>query len=297
MPTLKKIEKIFSPPTPHWVGNGFHVHNFFPGNGALPQERMSPFLMLDYNPYTLLPPSEQSRGVGVHPHRGFETVTIAYHGSIAHHDSAGNSDVIHPGDVQWMTAAAGILHKEYHEESFCKRGGAFQMVQLWVNLPRHLKMSPPTYQALTSSMMGKGKLPHDAGTLDIIAGELYGIKGPAHTHTPMLVANIELDAGKKTDLVLSEHWNTALLVLQGHVQVNEQDVAANHFVLFANQGDSISIQNIEKTSTEATKILLLSGEPINEPIAWYGPFVMNTQQELQTTFKDYQRGAFGVLED
>jgi redox-sensitive bicupin YhaK (pirin superfamily) len=286
----KTIEQVISPPPPHMVGDGFRVHNFFPGN--LDMKRMSPFFLMDYGAKIEFPPSEHLRGVGVHPHRGFETVTIAYHGRVAHHDSAGNSGVIGEGDVQWMTAASGILHKEYHEEEFSKKGGAFQMVQLWVNLPAKDKMSKPKYQGLSVNDMGKYQLPDNAGHVNVIAGEFKGVKGAASTFTPIHAYNLYLNKGAKIDFELPENYNTGLLVVEGGIKVNDENVKVDHFVLFKNSGTEISVEALSDT-----KILVLSGEPINEPIVAYGPFLMNTKEEIVQAYDDVNSGKFGVLED
>lgn len=275
------------------VGDGFKVHNFFPNGHHLGLRRMSPFFLMDYNAKTILPPSNKPRGVSVHPHRGFETVTIAYHGKVAHHDSTGNSGIIGEGDVQWMTAAAGILHKEYHEAEFSKKGGEFQMVQLWVNLPAKYKMSLPKYQALTNAQMGKYELPDHLGTLEVIAGDYYGVKGPAFTFTPIQMYNLRLQEGAKLTLTLPETYNTGFLIIEGSALINETSEApVNHFVLFKNDGEEITVK-----ATEDTIILVLSGEPINEPIANYGPFLMNNQEELNQAIQDFNHGQFGYLED
>lgn len=286
----KQIETVLSPPPPHMVGDGFRVHNFFPGN--LDMKRMSPFFLMDYGAKIEFPPSEHLRGVGVHPHRGFETVTIAYHGRVAHHDSAGNSGVIGEGDVQWMTAASGILHKEYHEEEFSKKGGAFQMVQLWVNLPAKDKMSKPKYQGISVKDMGKYQLPDKAGHVDVIAGEFKGVKGAASTFTPIHAYNLYLNKGAKIDFELPENYNTGLLVVEGDAKVNAESVKADHFVLFKNSGTEISVEALSDT-----KILVLSGEPINEPIVAYGPFLMNTKEEIIQAYDDVNSGKFGYLEE
>jgi quercetin 2,3-dioxygenase len=286
----KQIETVIAPPAPHMVGDGFRVHNFFPG--SLDMKRMSPFFLMDYNAKVEFPPTDQPRGVGVHPHRGFETVTVAYHGKVAHHDSTGNSGVISEGDVQWMTAASGILHKEYHEKEFSKRGGAFQMVQLWVNLPARYKMTPPKYQALTVADMGKYEIPDNGGHVDVIAGELKGIKGPAFTFSPINAYNFYLNRGGKIDFSLPENYNTGLLVVEGEVMVNDQPVKADHFVLFRNSGNDISL-----LANSDAKVLVLSGEPINEPIVAYGPFLMNTKEEIVQAYDDVNSGKFGYLED
>ena len=287
----KLIEKIYSRPSrPGMVGDGFRVFNYFP-NAELTQKRVSPFLMLDFNAEYDFGPSDHIRGVDVHPHKGFETVTIAYKGSVAHHDSTGNSGVINPGDVQWMTAGAGILHKEYHEESFSKKGGPFEMVQLWVNLPAKDKLTAPKYQPLTADQMAKVTLPGNGGVVNIIAGNLNENKGPATTFTPVNLFDIRLNKGGKLSTKIPVTHNSILLVIEGKVTVNGEQVDQHDFVLFKNEGEAINI-----SADEDSVALLLSGEPINEPIAQYGPFVMNTQQELQVAFQEFQAGKFGVLE-
>jgi len=253
---------------------------------------MSPFFLMDYGAKVDFSPSEHSRGVGVHPHRGFETVTIAYHGRIAHHDSAGNSGIIGEGDVQWMTAASGLLHKEYHEETFSKTGGLFQMVQLWVNLPAKYKMTPPKYQEITHGMMGTYQLPDDKGVIEVIAGEYKSVKGPASIFTPMHVYNAKLKKGGKAELNFPSEYNTGLLVIEGSAVINRETAATDHFVLFKNDGELINIE-----ASEDAILLVLSGEPIDEPIAQYGPFLMNTWNEVEQAIQDVNEGKFGVLED
>ena len=292
MKVIKEIEKIISPPPPHMVGNGFRVHNFFP-HGLGSDVRMSPFFLMDYNAKMEFPPSETPRGVGVHPHRGFETITISYHGKVAHHDSAGNSGVIGEGDVQWMTAASGILHKEYHEKSYSLKGGLFQMVQLWVNLPAKDKMSTPKYQTLLHEQMGKYKLDQDSGVVNIIAGEYRGVKGPANTFTPINLFDVHLNNKAIMELDFPETYNTGILIVEGKVKVNDDEIAASdHFVLFGNSGTAIKVEALESGT-----ILVLNGEPIHEPVAQYGPFLMNTHAELQQAVDDFNSGKFGYLED
>ena len=287
----KQIEKIYSRPArPGMVGDGFRVFNYFP-NAEVTQQRVSPFLMMDFNAEYDFGPSDHLRGVDVHPHKGFETVTIAYKGSVAHHDSTGNSGVINPGDVQWMTAGAGILHKEYHEKEFSKKGGPFEMVQLWVNLPKKNKLASPQYQAITADKMGKMALPGDSGAVNIIAGEFNTLKGPATTFTPVNMFDIRLNKGGNLNTKIPVAHNTVLLVVDGEITVNGEKAGQHDFVLFKNEGDDISI-----TAENDSVLLLLSGEPINEPIAQYGPFVMNTHQELQEAFQEFQSGKFGVLD-
>jgi len=291
MSNIKTIETIIAPPPPHMVGDGFRVHNFFPNN-VIDKKRMSPFFLLDYNSKVEFSPREEPRGVGVHPHRGFETVTIAYHGHVAHHDSGGNSGVIREGDVQWMTAASGLLHKEYHEKEFSRKGGLFQMVQLWVNLPAKYKMSPPKYQEITNSMMGRYDLPDDKGVVEIIAGEFNGVKGAASTFTPLQVYNAKLKKGAVLEMDFPSFYNTGILVVEGSASINNTAAPADHFVLFKNDGEKIQI-----TASEDTTLLVLSGEPIDEPIAQYGPFLMNTWAEVEQAINDVSAGKFGVLED
>jgi redox-sensitive bicupin YhaK (pirin superfamily) len=271
------------------VGDGFRVHNFFP-SWQFGKQRMSPFFMLDYNSKFEFPPTDKPRGVDVHPHRGFETVTIAYHGRIAHHDSAGNSGIISPGDVQWMTAGSGVLHKEYHEETYSKAGGPFQMVQLWVNLPASDKMHSPRYQELINANMGRHELPDTGGIVEVIAGSFGDAQGPAMTFSPMHVYNLRLEKGGKVNLDLPENFNTAMLVIEGDVDINSQKVRQDQFVLFENKGTEISVSANEKSI-----VLVLSGQPLNEPIAAYGPFLMNTMAEIQQAMADFHSGKFGYL--
>ncbi|HKP96975.1 MAG TPA: pirin family protein [Fibrobacteria bacterium] len=299
----KSVQQVFSPAAPHMVGDGFRVHNFFPGGHRIGIHRMSPFFLMDYGSKTVFPPSDTPRGVGAHPHRGFETVTIAYHGRVSHHDSAGNSGIIGEGDVQWMTAGAGVLHKEYHEKEFSRAGGLMQMVQLWVNLPARHKMTAPKYQELTHAGMGvhvlsgevlSGEVPPEgAGKVEVIAGEYRGAKGPAHTFTPIQMYNARLKRGATADFSFPETHNTGMLVIEGGITINGTAKApADHFVLFANEGETVSVR-----ADEDAVVLILSGEPIEEPIASYGPFVMNTQQEIMQAIEDFNGGKFGVLED
>ncbi len=290
---IKNIEQVISPPAPHMVGDGFRVHNFIPGSYPMDMERMSPFILMDYNSKVVIKPSDQPKGVGVHPHRGFETVSIAYHGKIAHHDSAGNSGVIGEGEVQWMTAASGILHKEYHELEFSKKGGDFQMVQLWVNLPAKYKMTSPKYQAITREMMPKVELPDNGGTVEVISGRYQDVAGAASTFTPIHLFNVKINQGAKAFFGFPSAFNTGLLVVEGSIRINGTDTApTDHFVLFRNDGEEFSIQADEKSV-----VLVLSGEPIPEPVAAAGPFVMNTRAELRQAYEDVNSGKFGYLED
>ena len=290
---IKKVELIAAPPETHWVGNGFKVHNFIPGGYHLDMERMSPFILLDYNSKIHFPASDRPKGVGVHPHRGFETVSIAYKGRIEHHDSNGGGGVIGEGDVQWMTAASGILHKEYHEKEWSKKGGDFQMVQLWTNLPAKYKMSAPKYQAITNEMMGKEYLPDNGGVIEVIAGKYNDIPGPASTFTPIHLMNARLNKGSKATFEFPADFNTAVLVIEGRIKVNNNEaVPVDHLALFENDGETFTME-----ADENSVVLVMSGEPINEPIAAHGPFVMNTKAELLQAFEDFNKGKFGYLED
>lgn len=289
----KNIERVIAPSQPHFVGDGFRVHNFIPSGHGLSMQRMNPFIMMDYNSKFNFAPSDIPKGVGVHPHRGFETVTIAYQGKVAHHDSSGGGGIISEGDVQWMTAASGVLHKEYHEENFSKSGGLFQMVQLWVNLPAKDKMSSPKYQALSNKNISKYILPNNVGEIEVIAGDYKDLKGSASTFTPIHLLNVKLKSGNSADFSFPADFNTALLVIEGNIKVNDTvDVPTDHFALFANKGESFSIN----ASTDAI-VLILSGQPINEPIVAQGPFVMNTRDELVQAYADYRDGKFGYLAD
>ncbi len=287
----KNIEKVVKPGTPHFVGDGFRVHNFIPGTSTM--KRMDPFIMMDYNSKYNFPPTDIPKGVGVHPHRGFETVTIAYKGRVEHGDSAGGGGIIGEGDVQWMTAASGVLHKEFHETEWSKTGGEFQMVQLWVNLPAKDKMSSPKYQAISNADIKKVILADDAGEVEVIAGEYQGNKGAASTFSPINMLNLKLKKGAKTTLSFPKHYTTGLLMVEGDAKLNDNtNVPQDHFVLFSNDGENFTIEALDDAV-----ILVLSGEPINEPIAAHGPFVMNTQEELIQAFQDFNTGKFGYLED
>lgn len=286
----KNIEQIIPAPPAHMVGDGFRVHNFFPGQFDI--RRMSPFFMVDYGSKIEFSPSEKQRGVGVHPHRGFETVTLAYHGKVAHHDSWGNSGVIEEGGVQWMTAGSGVLHKEYHEKEFSKKGGTFQMVQLWVNLPAKHKMTKPAYQGFTREQLGKYELPGNNGVVEVVAGELKGIKGSAKTFSPVNLFNVRLNKNSAMQLYLPEKYNTGIIVIEGKVKVNGLEADTDNFILFKNDGTEIEIG-----STDEAILLVMSGEPINEPIVPYGPFLMNTKEEIMQAYDDFHKGKFGTLED
>ena len=286
----KKVLSTSSAPDRHWVGDGFPVHGMFGYHGDT--RRISPFLMLDYAAPTTFSPTTQRRGVGTHPHRGFETVTIVYEGEVEHRDSTGSGGVIGPGDVQWMTAGSGILHEEFHSTEYGKRGGAFEMAQLWVNLPARDKMATPGYQAITNTQIPAVALPDGAGTVRVIAGEYGGQKGPARTFTPMNVWDVRLNAGKTVDLSQPEGWTVQVVVLAGTVQLNGHEVlrAAQMATLEA-AGSGVSIE-----ANNDAKVLLLAGLPIDEPVVGYGPFVMNTHEEIQQAIADFNAGKFGRMQ-
>lgn len=285
---MKKVIGIQGNDRGHWVGDGFPVRTLFFYQDL--GKQMSPFLMLDYAGPADFPPTTDRKGVGSHPHRGFETVTIVYEGEVAHKDSTGQGGTIGPGDVQWMTAGSGILHEEFHSEDFAQSGGTLEMVQLWVNLPAKLKMTKPAYQAILNKQIPTIELKNDAGQARIIAGEFDGHEGPAHTFTPMNVIDLKLKKGS-TSIPVSEGWNTSLVVLKGAVEAGEGAVAKDaQMLMFSNQGQDIEINVLEDSIA-----LLLSGEPINEPIVGYGPFVMNTKEEIAQAMQDFNSGSFGKI--
>ncbi|MDK0573697.1 pirin family protein [Clostridium perfringens] len=290
MKKFRTIENIFKGPEPHMVGDGFRVSQYIP-TGIKSMERLSPFLLLDYNAPYYFKPSETRLGVGAHPHRGFETVTIAYDGKVEHHDNKGNHGIIGPGDVQWMTAASGIMHKEYHETEFSKNGGIFHMVQLWVNLPKDKKMIEPKYQPLLKEEMGVLKLDNDKGEISIIAGEVNGVKGPANTFTNINLYNINLKSYGNTTLSEPKNFNTAILILKGEAKVNEDKICKEgDFIIFDNVEGEILLESL----TEESLFLVLSGEPINEPVVSHGPFVMNTLGEILDAYEDFRNNKFGT---
>jgi hypothetical protein len=284
----KTVVTIKGPGSNHWVGDGFPVRNLFPSNGI--EGEVNPFLMLDYAGPNYFEPTKKSQGVGEHPHRGFETVTIAYQGSVTHRDSAGNAGTIYPGDVQWMTAASGVVHEEKHEQQFAENGGTFEMVQLWVNLPKAFKMSAPRYQGITKEQIPSVKLGGESYAR-IIAGELNGVSGPARTFTPVTLFDLRLKAGEHAEIELTEEHNTAVVLLKGDVSVNGTKLSGEaRIAVLSREGNTVSL----KASTDSI-LLVLGGEPIEEPVASYGPFVMNTREELQQAVQDYRAGKMGHL--
>lgn len=285
---MKKVIGIQGNDQGYWVGDGFPVRTLFFYQDL--GRQMSPFLMLDYAGPAEFPPTTERKGVGSHPHRGFETVTIVYKGEVAHKDSTGQGGVIGPGDVQWMTAGSGILHEEFHAEGFAKNGGTLDMVQLWVNLPANLKMTKPGYQAILDQQIPAIELKHGAGVARIIAGDFDGHKGPAHTFTPMNLIDLKLQKGK-VDIAIPEGWNTSLVVLRGAVEAGDGLVAKDaQMLMFSSQGQDIQLNTLEDSIA-----LLLSGEPIEEPIVGYGPFVMNTKEEIAQAMQDFNSGSFGKI--
>lgn len=287
----KKIDFVVGPQETHWVGDGFLVHNFIPSVEGLSQRAMDPFLLLDYNAKMMVKPSSRPRGVDVHPHRGFETVTIAYEGEVTHDDGAGHSGTIKRGDVQWMTAASGVLHKEFHSKEFTRSGGLFQMVQLWVNLPSVKKMMPPAYQALPQAELGKFRLAGGSGVVEVIAGEYDGVVGPAETQSPVFLMNARLNEGGFADFSFPETYTTALLAVSGRVEVDGVEVTQDHILKFGNEGRDFRV----KATAPDTVALIMSGEPLREPIVSYGPFVMNTREQIMEAIDDMESGAFGRL--
>ncbi|WP_213941651.1 pirin family protein [Pseudomonas sp. dw_612] len=286
---MKNIIGIYTSPRAHWVGDGFPVRTLFSYDTM--GQHISPFLLLDHAGPADFTPTTERRGVGQHPHRGFETVTIVYDGEVQHRDSTGAGGTIGPGDVQWMTAASGIIHEEFHSDDFAKRGGKLEMVQLWVNLPAKDKMADAGYQTILDRDIPNIPLKDDAGSLRLIAGEFDGHTGPSRTFTPIDVWDLRLNTGKLLTLDLHEGRNTALVVLRGTVQVNGLElVREGQLALFERDGRQISLE-----ANNDAVVLLLSGEPIDEPIVGHGPFVMNSEQEIHQAFADYQSGRFGRM--
>jgi redox-sensitive bicupin YhaK (pirin superfamily) len=285
----KAVLGVYPGPKAHWVGDGFPVRSLFSYDQL--GRHISPFLLLDYAAPTLFTPAARPRGVGEHPHRGFETVTIVYQGEVAHRDSVGNSGVIGPGDVQWMTAAAGILHDEFHSPAFMRSGGALEMAQLWVNLPAKHKMAPPRYQSILSAQIPQVVLLDSAGTLRVIAGSYSGQRGPAATFSELNVWDVRLRSGTEITLSVPEGHSAAIAVLRGAVSANGSREAKDAELVLLERGGS----EIRVAAAADSTILVLSGVPIGEPIVGYGPFVMNTREEIETAMNDFRLGKFGRL--
>jgi hypothetical protein len=286
---MKKVLEVRGAPGRHWVGDGFPVQSLFSyqTNG----QDLSPFLLLDYAGPREFPAAERPRGVGQHPHRGFETVTIVYQGEVEHRDSTGGGGKIGPGDVQWMTAGGGLLHEEFHSRDFTSSGGTFEVVQLWVNLPAKHKMVDPAYQAIEKKDIPTVELGGGAGSLRVIAGEFDGARGPAHTYTPMNVWDLRLLAGHRVDFDVIEGWTTVVVVLRGTVHVNESEIVRDaQFATLDPEGTGVAIE-----ANNDASLLILGGEPIDEPIAGHGPFVMNTREQILEAIQDFNSGRFGRM--
>ena len=283
--------QVFDAPPMHWVGDGFAVQTlfFYADHGRA----LDPFLMLDYGRPRDFTPAARPRGVGEHPHRGFETVTIVYQGEVAHRDSTGQGGVIGPGDVQWMTAGAGILHEEFHSEAFTRSGGTMQMAQLWVNLPARAKSTPPRYQAIVAAGIPQGDLPDGAGRVRVIAGELYGLRGPAETHSPLTVADLRLDAGAKATIAKPRGWCGALVVMTGAVRLADDGRLGEGQLAVLDP----SAERCQVRADGAAVVLVLLGQPLGEPVVGYGPFVMNTRAEIVRAVEDFNAGRFGRMPD
>jgi redox-sensitive bicupin YhaK (pirin superfamily) len=278
---MKNVLRIYRKPEGHWVGDGFPVHTVLDYQR---QPELSPFLLLDHFGPADFVPAEKPRGVGWHPHRGFETVTVLLEGEVEHRDTAGNGGRIGPGDVQWMTAGAGLLHEEKHSETMTRNGGRFHGLQLWVNLPAKLKMTPPRYQTLTA---------RDIPVVDgvrVIAGEFRGVKGPAQTFTPINLLLATLKAGNAVELDLRDGYSAALYVAEGKIEANDEAISAGELAVLDRKGSQATI-----TVHADTIVFVMNGEPIDEPVAGYGPFVMNTTKEIQQAFADYHAGRLGTI--
>ncbi|CAM3491051.1 Quercetin 2,3-dioxygenase [Klebsiella spallanzanii] len=286
---MKQITGIYTAPSQHWVGDGFPVRSMF--SYQTHGEQLSPFLLLDYaGPHHFSAGSEK-RGVGEHPHRGFETVTVVYSGEVEHRDSTGRGGVIGPGDVQWMTAGAGILHEEFHSEAFTRTGGELKMIQLWVNLPAKDKMTHPGYQSITADVIPDVDLPNKAGRMRVIAGRYGDIVGPAHTFSPLNVWDLQLNQNQEVTLQQPAGWSTALVVLEGEIKVNgEGSAREGQLVVLSQKGETLHLA----AETHA-KVLLMAGEPLQEPIVGYGPFVMNTKTQIAEAVRDFNSGRFGQI--
>lgn len=289
MENLRPIEDIYSIDKARWVGSGFRVRNYFPEGKDL-LNRFTPFALMDYGAPLDYKPSDTPRGIGPHPHRGIETVTFAVQGAVEHHDNAGNHGIIYTGDVQWMTAGRAIMHKEYHEKKFQEEGGLMEMVQIWISLPQKDRLTEPRYQDIRNHDMGLYQSPDKKASVKVVAGDFQGVKGPTKTFSPMNVYMVNLES--QGSIILNEpaDYNTGMLVLSGDIEVNNKTAKEKDFVLYENKDGKIEI----KSKTHDTKILVLSGQPLNEPQVAAGPFVMNTKEELRQASEDYRNGKFGT---
>ena len=288
LPAVKDVVEIRKSPAGHWVGDGFPVRTVFGYDNA---HAVSPFLLLDYAGPLDFPPAEKRRGVGEHPHRGFETVTIVYSGEVEHRDSSGGGGKIGPGDVQWMTAGGGLVHEEMHSWDYTRRGGKFEAIQLWVNLPAKLKMTKPKYQTILSSDIAEAPLPGGAGSVRVIAGKFENAEGPAETFTPMNLWDLRLNEGRGAMFSVPPGHTASVFVMEGTVKINgSQTVRATEIAILDRKGEAFRLD-----ADGAVHAVVLSGEPIDEPIVGYGPFVMNTQDEIRRAITDYQNGRMGHL--
>ena len=286
----KSIEFVVKPTQWHWVGDGFKVFNIIPTIPGASIRQMDPFISLDYNALMRVAPNNQPAGVDVHPHRGFETVSIVYKGKIEHRDNNGQGGIIGAGDVQWMTAASGILHQEIHERNWSKHGGDFQMVQLWINLPAKDKMRAPAYQSLPNLSLGIFELPDEGGKVEVIAGEYRRVQGPARTFSPVSLMNAKLHMGGYAEFRFPATHNTSLLVIEGSVAIEGKEITKDHFVKMAHDGEEFGIMGLSDPAT----VLIMSGEPLREPIVAHGPFVMNTEEEIFQAIEDFSHATFEV---
>ena len=286
---MKQITGIYTAPSQHWVGDGFPVRSMF--SYQTHGEQLSPFLLLDYAGPHHFPAGSEKRGVGEHPHRGFETVTVVYSGEVEHRDSTGRGGVIGPGDVQWMTAGAGILHEEFHSAEFTRSGGELKMIQLWVNLPAKDKMTHPGYQSITADAIPDVELPDNAGRMRVIAGRYQDAVGPAHTFSPLNVWDLQLNQSHEVTLHQPAGWSTALVVLEGEIVVNgEGNAREGQLVVLSQKGETLHL-----AASSHVKVLLMAGEPLQEPIVGYGPFVMNTKAQIAEAVRDFNSGRFGQI--
>ena len=288
MKSPKKIARVIHPTAPHWVGDGFQVHTLFHPTPDL-YNLTNPFILMDYAPKKIFKPSIKQRGVGEHPHRGFETVTFVYNGEITHKDSSGGGGTITHGDIQWMTAASGVVHEELHSKKFAQSGGIFEMVQLWVNLPKEFKMSDPKYQEIKNSNCPRVRLSSGA-EVKVIAGEFQDHYGPSQTYTAMNIYQIRLPKGGSVPLDFESETNTAVLVLEGDLKVQNQSLKNSTIALFEKKGELIDL-----VAQKEAQVLVLNGEPIDEPMVARGPFVMNTESEIIEAIRDFQSGKMGRL--
>ncbi len=294
MNPVRTIDRIIKAPDIHWVGTGFRVRQYFPNGDDSPMlDRMSPFLLLDYNEPYYFEASPFDAGVTPHPHKGFETVTFSFSGSIEHKDTAGNGGVIHSGDVQWMTAASGVLHKEFHEKEYAKRGRLFHALQLWVNLPERHKNDAPAYQHIPANTMGRYQSLDETIDAIVYTGTFRNITGPAKSHTPMNIYKLKLQPNAWISISENETWNTGFLVINGTGTANGESIETADFVLFNNDGERFEVE----AGDEGLEIFVLSGEPLNEPVVKHGPFVMTNKTELLLAYGEYKNGKFGREED